>query len=322
MEWWKKKWVLILGSILFLLLSGTGYLYYQIASIDLKDIQKRVEERNKQANDNQTNDTNDSKVLPGVLSGTVDKATSLASKPIDTQDALDVAAILLKSGLSMKEMYYLTGKSTDKLSNEDKQKIRDLLLAKLTEEDITALRAITKDYGKNLVILDPTYPIELVGVYDEAERAKIKQELAKNAKPTGTPQPTSLPVNAALPSASPMQSTSPSPVLNTNKELHTQIESKLLGIQSSCTAKVNSLLSEILQSMGNNATLETLQNTYFPKIADAEAQCDIQFNQLMAEAAGSVLPESDINTWRRQYETAKELSRSQAISQLIVALKK
>lgn len=63
-----------------------------------------------------------STTLPSFISSPVDKANEFASKPIQSQDALDAAAILLKSGLSLKEVYYLTGQASDNLSNDEKQK--------------------------------------------------------------------------------------------------------------------------------------------------------------------------------------------------------
>ncbi|MFD2611093.1 hypothetical protein [Paenibacillus gansuensis] len=178
-----KKWMLgSAAAVLLLVLGGAGYLYYQIQSITTADILQRHPEPGESGDSSQDKPAAQ---VPKPLYGAVDKAGELANQSINSKDAMDVAAVLLRSGLSMKEIMYLQGNATEKLSNEKKQEIRDLLLKKLSPEEIKALRAVTHKYGKGLVILDPEYPIELVGVYDEKERARIKEELKKKAQSTG-----------------------------------------------------------------------------------------------------------------------------------------
>jgi hypothetical protein len=334
----KKTWekLVITGLSLFLLLviAVGGFLYYTINQVDLEGIEKRIEERKQDAQSDE-----EQAKLPGVLDSTIDKAESLTTKSIDPQDALDVAAILLKSGLSMKEMYYLTGKSTDKLSNDEKQKIRDLLLKKLSPEEIKALRAITYDYGKKLVILDPEYPIELVGVYDEAEQARIRKELEDKKKlqataTTASPNPVAdIPAEDPLPSLPPSTTPIPSGTLSSEQTaLHDTYQGKLDTLQNGCTNKVSSLAAELSaeikagQASEEGISIASLQSKFLPKIEAAEQECDSQFNNLMNDAANSYqekgLPLQDIENWKSQYEAAKRKAQSEVLNSLMSSISK
>jgi hypothetical protein len=335
----KKTWekLVITGVSLFLLLAiGIGgFLYYAINQVDLEGIEKRIEERRQDAQSD-----NGTSKMPGVLDSTIDKAESLTTKSIDPQDALDVAAILLKSGLSMKEMYYLTGKSTDKLSNEEKQKIRDLLLKKLTPEEIKALRAITYDYGKTLVILDPQYPIELVGVYDEAEQTRVRKELEARTKSRATATiaspNTSVDTPTEVPFSSPAPSTTPPIPTETSSSEQTELRStyqgKLDALQAGCTNKVSSLASELSaeikagQASKEGVSIASLQSKFLPKIEAAEKECDSQFNNLMNDASKSYqekeMPLQDIENWKSQYEAAKRSAQSEALNSLMAIMSK
>lgn len=330
MKRWKKWTISIVGSILLIILAAAGYLYYEIKSINLADIEKRIEEKKQDSNENHQ-DT----ALPSVLTGTVEKASELAGKPIDGQDALDVASILLKSGLSMKEMYYLMGKSTDKLSNEEKQKIRDMLLAKLSEDEIKALRTITYDYGKGLNILDPNFPIELIGVYDEAEYKRIEKELEEKKKAQNSPSPTGTPSASPSPSSGGSDGkdseVSPTPSTDSGAEaaaLRDKYQTKLNSLQASCTNKVNGIASEISADLkaGQNSDLAALQKKYLPRIEAAESECDAQFNQLMDEAKKEYdqkgFPLNDVSIWESQYKKAKQDAQNQALSSLMSAMSK
>lgn len=331
-----KRWIIYINiSILVLILFAGCYIYFSLRNISLVDIEQRIEQRKQNPVSSQEKNE-----LPGILNNSIDKAESLTTKNIDPQDALDVAAILLKSGLSMKEMYYLTGKSTDKLSNDEKQKIRDLLLKKLTPEEIKALRAITYDYGKTLVILDPEYPIELVGVYDEAEQTRIRKELeakkesqttAANASPNTSadastedsfstpPSSTTLPIPNGAPSSE-------------QTALRTTYQGKLDALQAGCTNKVSSLASELSaeikagQSSNEGISIASLQSKFLPKIEAAEKDCDSQFTALMNDASKSYqekeMPLQDIENWKSQYEAAKRSAQSEALNSLMAIISK
>lgn len=331
-----KRWVIYISvSILVVVLCAGCYIYFILRNTSLGDIEQRLEQRKQDPTSSQ-----EQTELPGILNGTIDKAESLTTKSIDPQDALDVAAILLKSGLSMKEMYYLTGKSTDKLSNEEKQKIRDLLLKKLTPEEIKALRAITYDYGKTLVILDPEYPIELVGVYDEAEQTRIRKKLEARTKSqatatiaspnTSVDTPTEVPFSSPAPSITPPIPTGTSSSEQT--ELRSTYQGKLDALQNGCTNKVNSLASELSaeikagQSSNEGISIASLQSKFLPKIEAAEKECDSQFTTLMNDASKSYqekeMPLQDIENWKSQYETAKRNAQSEALNSLMSIMSK
>ncbi|WP_127579945.1 hypothetical protein [Paenibacillus koleovorans] len=335
-----KRWVRWTLSAVFAILvtigAVVGYFYYQIKSIELADIQARIEARHNGGTAPSTD-----KQLPSIMDNTIDKANQFASKSVNTQDALDVAAILLNSGLSLKEVYYLIGQSTEKLSTAEKQKIRDLLLAKLTVEEIQALRSITTEYGKGLIILDRNYPIELVGVYDEVERAKVMKELEQrkvaaneayqtptSSIPVATPSPTPSPSSTAKPTSTPSET----PPGTTGAELKSTYAMKLTNIQTTCTSQVNRLTQEIINKLsqpaasGQTYSLQELQNTFLPQVIEAEQQCDQSFNQLMTEAEHAYskagLGLEDVAGWRTQYTTAKNQVRQEALGNLISALKK
>lgn len=322
MKRWKKWTVSITFTLVFIILCASGYLYFVIKQIDIVDIEKRIEERKNNP------EVGDEGKVPGVIGATVDKASSLAGKSIDSQDALDVAAILLKSGLSMKEIYYLMGKSTDKLNNEEKQNIRDLLLSKLSDIEINALRNITIEYGKALIILDPNYPIELVGIYDEDEQERIKQELNERNSKVFTPTPTPTPVAEIEDSLE-----TPAPTIDSGEEaavLRDLYQSKLDSLKQSCSNKVSTIANEIAadlntsKSNGNGLSIAALQSKYLPKIESAENGCDTEFQQLISNAQNAYtsksLPLSDIEIWKSQYDKAKQEARNQAMNTLMNSL--
>lgn len=334
MKRWKKIVLGSTGSLLVIFAAVAGYLYYQLNRIDLADIERRIEQRGQGQQEEKKQE------IPDILKGSIDTASSIAGKPIDGQDALDVAAILMKSGLGVKEIYFLLGRSTDKLSNEEKQNIRDILLAKLAEDEIKALRTITTEYGKTLVILDKNYPIELVGVYDEVERAKIQKELNEKKKGIAEqPQPnvtSTLNSPAPSPVTSMMPESSQTPSAPTEdsgakaQELRDSYQSKLNIMKQGCTEQVNFIVSEIAtdinasQSEGKGLSLSTLQSKYLPKIESAETSCDSQFQQLVADAQSEYalkeLPLNDIAIWKNDYAKAKQETRAQAMSMLMSSL--
>jgi hypothetical protein len=331
------KWTLFsIATVLILLFSYGGYVYYQIASIDIEDIEQRVEQHEQGVEPSETPEP-----LPGIVEKTVDIANGFASKPIDSQDALDVASILLNSGLSFKDVYYLMGKSTEQLSNEEKQEIRDKLLAKLTPEEIKALRAITQEYGKGLVILDPNYPIELVGVYDEAERQRIKKELEEKKGKQATAASAS-----PLASAAPVRqaggqpvSSSPAPTpaqaSSSNSEGKRSIEAKYEGqlsqLQASCSAEASGLASQIAAKLksdkqaGKSLSVAELESQYMQQIVQAEGRCNSQFNSIVGQAKQELnnagFATDVIAGWSQRYEAAKESVRSKAIATMSAAVK-
>ncbi|CAM4323078.1 hypothetical protein L1N85_15210 [Paenibacillus alkaliterrae] len=328
------KWTLgtVLG--LFILgICGIGYLFYQVKSISLEDIKER-----QSANAIVDAEDSDETEVPKALDGAVGKANEFANKPIETQDALDVAAILLNSGLSFKEIYWLQGSASDDLPTEEKQRIRDLLLEKLSAEEIEALRSITTQYGKGLLILDPNYPIEAVGVKDEAERARIIEQANAKQPETNKPEVESeqttvkpVPIEPEIESET---ETATKPISEEQQAVKEGIQadynSQLSALQSSCVAKSNALASQLVsdvkgkQANGEEISIDLLQNTYLPKIAASEAQCDNQFSFTLAnakleyETAG--LDSAELNEWQSTYNSAKAIAKSNALSQLSAAL--
>ncbi|MBD2845935.1 hypothetical protein IDH44_12090 [Paenibacillus sp. IB182496] len=174
--------LITLAVALVLATTAALVLYWQLRSADLDEIRQR------QLLAEQTDAAADDGAIPPLLEEAVEQAGTLTDEPIGWRDALDVAAILMQSELTMGEMRQLMGQSTETLTTAEKQAIRELLLAKLSDEELETLRAITSRYGKYLVIADPDYPIEAVGVMDEAERARIvaaHRDEAQSGAPDG-----------------------------------------------------------------------------------------------------------------------------------------
>ncbi|GGG21606.1 hypothetical protein [Paenibacillus abyssi] len=325
---WKIIWI-SLGSLVLLISIAGFILYLNIRSIDLDDIKNRQLAKTEQTEQTEGQSSEDEE-LPSVLEGAVGKADQLADKPVESQDALDAAAILLNSELSFKEMYYLMGKSTDNLSTEEKQRIRDLLLEKLTPEEIEALRSITTDYGKGLVILDPNYPIEAVGVKDDAQRQRIIEQANKDkqADTEMEPQPAVQKAEGTDSDVSLEQSTTAAEKQDTsasegNVQLAKKYEAELSRIKASCIQDAGAMLNKVLSSidqMDNNAKAGSTQQQLLQQIAAAEAQCDGQFQSLLARAKSEYAEQGASfaisATWAQQYEATKESIRAQAVSRI------
>ncbi|WNR43504.1 hypothetical protein [Paenibacillus roseipurpureus] len=323
-----KKWLLgSLSVLVFIVLVSSGVIYYKIRAIDVEDIVERHQLPVKgisgaesatavaAAESNQTK-------LPSILSSTVDKAEEFASKPIKTQDALDVAAILLKSGLSLKEVYYLTGEAKSDLATEEKQKIRDLLLSKLSDSEITALRLITKQYGKGLLILDPNYPIELIGIDDPVERSRVEQELkAKKQVQSDIKQPEPTPSPQVKEEQPPKEKPQ---IAQTDPAVVSSYRSKLDSLKTSCQGDINTLIGSVINAKKANPALgiKELQSMFMGKFTSAESQCDAGFNATIAEAERAGVSNSDIQGWKQEYSAMKQTAQTSAINQLAQAFKK
>ncbi|NOV00015.1 hypothetical protein [Paenibacillus planticolens] len=324
---WIRWTIWIFGSFLVVVLLAIGFMYYKINAIQMEDILKRhapsvAGEQIEGLKDNsQTNST----ALPSFVSSPVDKANEFASKPIQSQDALDVAAILLKSGLSLKEVYYLTGQASDKLSNSEKQKIRDLLLSKLTKEEIESLRAITTPYGKELKILDPDYPIELIGVYDPEERKKILSELQDKEKSLKSQQ------------IQEQNNKQEIVVKDEEKQLTSQVEpssapsdpalietynSKLDSLKNSCQSNISNLVSSVVNAKKGNKDLglKELQSAFMQKFVDAESKCDSGFNGILSDAGKAGVGSGEIDGWKQSYNAMKQAAQNSAVGQIEKAL--
>ncbi|ANE46391.1 hypothetical protein SY83_08985 [Paenibacillus swuensis] len=352
-----KRWVIGgISTMALLVLCGAGYVYYQLQSISAGDILNR----NKEAAASGATGNSSGTAVPKPLTGAVHKAGQLTDKPIETQDAMDVASILLKSGLSLKEIMYLQGKATDKLSNAKKLEMREMLLEKLDDNEITALRSVTTKYGKGLVILDPNYPIELVGVYDEKERAKIKADLEKKKPEGGTTAATSITTDKSgadsskqteekdqhnvassgkpegstvqastkpvKPTAKPSGSGSKTGTTAGKKAADRKYESQLSSLRSSCRSKSSSLIGQIKSEAGGGGlSMKKLQGEYLPKIAAAEGSCDGRFESIMSKAnkeyKANGWSTSSMGRWRAEYSEEKSNMQASAAAQLSSLMK-
>lgn len=324
-----KTWLLGSLSVLILILvAGGGFLYYKLNSIDVDDI---VQRHQLTMNEGDAADSGSSVIkteskeskLPSILNSTVDKAEEFASKPIKTQDALDAAALLLKSGLSLKEVYYLTGEAKSDLSTKDKQKIRDLLLSKLSASEITALRLITKQYGKGLLILDPNYPIELIGIDDPVERKRVEQELKAN-KPAIAESKSPEPTNSNQVKVEEPTAENKPPVASIDPAITSSYRGKLDALKVSCQGDINNLITNVINAKKADAALglKELQSSFMGKFTSAESNCDASFNAIVSEAARAGISDSEIQGWKKEYGTMKQTAQSNAINQIAQAFKK
>ncbi|MBD3920706.1 hypothetical protein H8B09_18215 [Paenibacillus sp. PR3] len=331
MRRWLKWLLIIVVTIIVLVIAAltAGYIY--LKSISLDDIKSRhpVETEDNTGSDIKVNEP---VKIPKVMEGAVDKAASLVGKDIEGQDALDVAAILLNSGLSLRDIKYLQGNASYDLTTEEKQRIRDLLLEKLTSEEIKLLRSITSKYGKHLVILNPDYPIEWVGERDpekikEHEKQWSEMQSGKAAKPqtSGTKQP-STSTESDKPSTEPTKNDST--VLTQQqkekqKEINAKYDQKLSSLKSTCTAKSNTLLNTILKDLESDSkpSLSKLQAKFLGQLADAEAACDSQFSELQSQAKADYkaagIPATSMPNWKSEYDKAKVAARSSGIAAIM-----
>ncbi|WP_435168698.1 hypothetical protein [Paenibacillus glycanilyticus] len=322
------KWVIGTASFFVVVaLIFTGVTYYYIKSIDLKDIASR---HNSDVVDGSTENKSEPKKLPAIIEKPVEKASQLiGGEKIDSVDALDVAAILLNSGLSLKQISYLQGNATTDLPVEEKQKIRDILLSKLSDEEVKLLKSITKQYGIGLNILNPDYPIEWVGERDPQKMKENNEAWKKlqQSKPvdTGTksedkPAETSKPTEPEK---------TPAPELTTDlkqvkQSIDSKTESQLASLSGTCKAKSNAILQQIVGN-ADGVTVEDLQNKYLGKVMEAEGSCDAQFQGIVSQAASSYadagIDSRAMPDWNAKYEASKQSVRASAISAIAKAIK-
>lgn len=311
------KWVMGTASFFVVVaLIFTGIAYYYIKNIDIEDIASRHS-----SDTVATGEKSESK-LPSIIEKPVEKASQLiGGDKIDSADALDVAAILLNSGLSLKQISYLQGNATYDLSVEEKTKMRELLLSKLSDEEIQLLRSITKQYGIGLNILNPDYPIEWVGERDPQKLKENGEAWKKmNQQSSGSTKSTD---------SDTKQEEKPTVELASDqKQLKQSIDSttqsKLNSLSGTCKAKSNSILNQIVGS-AEGVSLADLQSKFLGKVVEAEGSCDAQFQGIMSQAASSYadagIDSSAMPDWNAKYEANKQSVRASAISAIAKAIK-
>ncbi|NLO22373.1 MAG: hypothetical protein GX119_10320 [Syntrophomonadaceae bacterium] len=81
-------------------------------------------------------------------------------QPVENDDFLKASLIILKK-LDKDEISFLYEiGNKEKPTREELREVRNMLLNKLTPEEIDTLRAMGSKYGKQLRILDPSVPID------------------------------------------------------------------------------------------------------------------------------------------------------------------
>ncbi|MFF2890543.1 hypothetical protein [Paenibacillus sp. NPDC057967] len=335
---WLKWTAIVVGALLIIGISILIYIYSYLKSISIEDIAARHEI------EGQENIPHETPKIPVIIKKPVEKASDLiGGEDIETQDAVDVAAILLNSGLSFKEISYLQGNANYDLSNEEKQKIRDLLLSKLSAEEIELLRSITVKYGKSLHILNPDYPIEWVGERDPEKIKLIEAQWAEMLKEKKNPNANTGSNNSGTPSPKPGDTNVKTPEVdedNKNEEpvkitdeqkkakqkIDAKYESQMSDLSASCKTKSATLMNQIVAELKSNkdASLETIQSNFLTKVLEAEAECDAKFSSILANAKSDYKKESinekEMPNWSASYEKAKADARSAAMGSIAAAL--
>ncbi|SEN61865.1 hypothetical protein [Paenibacillus sp. OV219] len=334
---WKtwQKWTLgVISFIVVAILIFVGFIYYYIKSMDIDDIVARHSDETVAVN--QTADAKPAqdkpRKVPAIIKKPVEKASKLlGGQEIKSDDALDVAAILLKSGLNLKQISYLQGNAAYDLSAEEKQKIRDMLVSKLTKEEINALRNITKQYGIGLNILNPDYPIEWVGERDPEklkENGKAWEEMQTKPKDQVKQEPQK---DATAVTKDNEPSTETDKELTAEqqqkkKDFDAKTKTQLGALSGTCKVQSNNILNEILASTSGKVSLKALQDKFLGKVVAAEASCDAQFQTIQSSAKSSY-ESAGISTglmpnWSTEYEAGKSSARAAAISAIAKAIKK
>ncbi len=99
----------------------------------------------------------------GTKPANTDIANSVLDKvnqPVEKSDLVKAGLVILKR-LSSEEISYLYRVGNSKHQTHDELvRTREILLTKLSPEDIEVLQALGKKYGKDLRILDPGVPIK------------------------------------------------------------------------------------------------------------------------------------------------------------------
>lgn len=315
------------GLVVLFVISG-AILYWKIQSIDLEQIQDRQLAR---AEGSLTQGAEDDPAVPKVMQGAVSKAEGIAGKSIKSEDALDVAAILLQSELSLKQMYDLIGQSSGNLDTAEKQRIRDTLLGKLKPQEIEALRAITTDYGKGLVILDPDYPIELVGVQDEVERTRIRKQLeAEKKAASGGSEPAEA---ASAPESDADQSGGGGVGESADPQLAAvagKYAGKLQAVKAACTSDANAMTEKVIAAINRmknddgSSSAGAAEDTLVQEIGAVEASCEASFETVIRLAKRELqregLSTAMLQAWRDEYAAAKNAAMAQARARISAAI--
>lgn len=105
--------------------------------------------------------------VPAGTAGTKPANTEIANsvldkvnQPVEKTDLVKAGLVILKR-LSSEEISYLYRVGNSKHQTHDELvRTREILLTKLSPEDIEVLQALGKKYGKDLRILDPGVPIK------------------------------------------------------------------------------------------------------------------------------------------------------------------
>lgn len=349
---WQR--LLLTGTLIaFVVLAAAVVLIYgRLKTVSLEDIRQRHEAGETSAID--AAGTGES--VPPAMQQPLDKAQQMTDKPIKLQDAVDFAAVLAQSKLSAKDIQDLYRATESELGPEELRRVREMLLSKLTQEEIDTLRAIARSYGKKLDILDPNVPIGRAG--DDAaggsnpaggnegqkspDNAQVTPPAnsaagAEAQKPQSPPpqqlqqekpKPQQPKDEAKLPNEPAGQQGGDSPPADADSEqAHAQArqryEKELNALKAECEAEAVRLageLSELVRKNGEGDAPAAGKLEALAELGEAEARCDQSFAAIVKRAedeyARSGWDTKDIASWRGQYEAAKESMRAKALQQL------
>ncbi|PZE20463.1 hypothetical protein [Paenibacillus xerothermodurans] len=137
-----------------------------------------------------------------------------------------------------------------------------------------------------------------------------------------TPPHTTAPAPSETP---PSDQTSPS-----LKSIESKYFAQMQALKARCQGEVNAIVSEIAGATGggtaNEDFFKQLQSKYLTRIADAEAGCRSEASAIIQKAKSELtqagLDDSGPDSWRQEYESAKNEAQSRAIGQLQQQLNK
>ncbi|NBI29337.1 hypothetical protein [Chengkuizengella marina] len=317
---WKRRTIITVSFLLIVLLTTITWIYIDLKSKDITDIQERLDGR-EQVNTSSSEEINPNS-LPSSVEGQLKKAEEFADKPIEMGDALDVTSILLNSGLSLKEMQYLTGEVREGLSPEELKHIRDTLLAKLTQEEIDALRQIARYYGRTLDILDPN--VKIKGLEEETTtELSQNQEIETEVRAS---ESTEDQITSQENDEEPQEQGVGSNIIPVTQEVEQKYLNQIETLQHTCDAKANDLAAEISSDIdsktanGEQVTVQYLQSTFLDKLVQAEESCDTQFEDLMTQAEKEFETEgfdpTTIAQWRQTYQNVKDNKSNSLLNEI------
>ncbi|MFS0725735.1 hypothetical protein [Paenibacillus sp. 1P07SE] len=147
--------------------------------------------------------------------------------------------------------------------------------------------------------------------------APAQQEPAKTEPPAPPDSGSSKPPTPPEPPAQPDHAAA-------KAGIDAKYDGQLQALQSSCTAKTQALVGQIVGELKGDSNLQSIQSNYLGQVASAEAGCDSQFQSILSQAQADYqqagIPASQMPGWQSAYESAKAAARASALSSILNAV--